>query len=353
MVALYIASTTEDSGKTALCAGIGRRLIEQGIKVGFFIPVQLSGKDTANGYKDAAFVREALMLTEPTEQLCYIRLSPKELWRGLTDDANDFVKRLRQAYRQISRGKDVILMEGLGNLDRDKVSTLACYSIADALDARVIVVLCYYSVSELSKIVQIGKKLEKRLIGVVINFVPEPQIEVVKQELSGSLQRSGIRVLGILPEVRGLLGVTVGELAETLRGEILCCPDKAGEIVENIMLGAMTPDSGIDYFSRKANKAVVVRGERADMQLAALQTSTKCLILSGGVRPLPTVMSRAEENHVPIIVLSQDISAVIAGIEEALAKARFRGAEKLRRFENLLQRHFDFKALYQELGLKV
>lgn len=352
MVALYITSTGA-SGKTALCAGIGRQLIEQGIKVGYFIPVQLFETRDADDYKDAAFVREVLTLTEPVEQLCHIRLSRKDLWRSLTDEVDEFIQRLKQSYRKISRGKNVILMEGLNNVDVDKVSTLACYTIAEALNARVIFVLSYYSASELSRVVQIGKKLGRRLVGVVINFVPEPRIGVVKQELAHSLQGTGIRVIGILPEVRGLLGVTVGELAETLGGEILCCPESRGEIIENIMLGAMTPDSGVDYFSRKVNKAVVVRGERADMQLAALQTSTKCLILSGGVRPLPVVMSRAEENHVPIVGVKQDTFATITGIEEALAKARFRDLEKLRRFENLLKRYFDFKDLYVELGLKV
>jgi len=353
MVALYITSVGT-AGKTALCAGIGSKLIEEGIKAGFFMPIQLSETSNADGYKDADFIKEALKLTESTEQLCHIRLSRQELWQGLTDEVADFIQRLKQAYRKISRGKDAIVMEGLSNLDADKVSTLACYTVADALDAKVIIMLRYFSsVLDSSKIVQIGKKLEQRLLGVVINFVPESKMDAVRQDLADSFQNAGIKVLGILPEVRSLLGVTVEELAEILGGEILCSPEGAGEIVENIMLGAMTPDSGMDYFSRKAKKAAVIRGERADMQLAALQTSTKCLILTNNVKPLSTVISQAEEKHVPIVAVKQDICATIAGIEEALAKASFRNLEKLQKFEDLLEHYFDFKTLYSELGLKV
>ncbi len=352
MVALYITSV-EAAGKTALCAGIGSKLIEEGIKVGFFMPVQLCETSDADGYKDADFIKEALKLTESTEQLCHIRLSRQELWQGLTDEVADFTQRLKQAYRKISRGKDVVFMEGLSNLDADKVSTLACYTIADALDARVIIVLRYSSALDASKIVQIGKKLGQRLLGVIINFVPESRMGAVRQDLAGSFQKVGIKVLAILPEVRSLLGVTVEELAGILGGEILCSPEGTGGIVENIMLGAMTPDSGIDYFNRKANKAAVIRGERADMQLAALQTSTKCLVLTNNVKPLLTVISQAEERHVPIVVVKQDTSATIAGIEEALAKVSFRSAQKLRKFEGILERYFDFKALYLELGLKI
>ena len=161
-----------------------------------------------------------------------------------------------------------------------------------------------------------------------------------------------MKMLGMLPEVRSLLGVSVKELAEVLEGEILTCPDNTGEIVENVMLGAMTPDSGIDYFSRETNKAAVIRGERADIQLAALETSTKCLILTDNSKPLPAVVHRAEDMHVPIMIVKQDTSGVIAGIEEALAKTSFHNPEKLRRFESILGDRFDFKAFSSELGLK-
>ncbi|MCX6008714.1 MAG: DRTGG domain-containing protein [Chloroflexi bacterium] len=351
MVALYITSM-EAAGKTALCAGIGRELLDRGIKVGFIMPVQLFEASNADGYKDAAFIKEAFGLTESSELLCPIRLSQRELWLSLTDEVADFTQRLKQAYRKISRGKDIVIMEGLGNLGLDKVSTLACYTIAETLEARVIIVLRYSSVLNLSEIVQIGKKLGQRLLGIVISFMPESKMEIMQQELIASFHGAGIKVLGVLPEVRSLLGVSVGELAEILGGEILSSPDSADEIVENIMLGAMTLDSGVEYFARKTNKAAVIRGERPDMQLAALETSTKCLIITNNVKPLPAVVSQAEEKHVPIILVKQDTTVVIAGIEEALAKASFRSSRKLEMFGDVLDCYFDFKALYSELGLK-
>ena len=76
--------------------------------------------------------------------------------------------------------------------------------------------------------------------------------------------------------------ITVGELAEVIGGKIINHQEKSGEPVENYMLGAMVVDSGLDYFNRKKNKAAIIRQERLDMQLAALETSTICLVLSGG-----------------------------------------------------------------------
>jgi BioD-like phosphotransacetylase family protein len=348
---LYITSM-ETTGKTTLCAGIGRKLLDRGIKVGFFIPVQLSENSNADGYEDAAFIKEAFGLTESSEQLCPMRLSQRELWRSLTDEATDFTQKLKQAYRKISRSKDIIIMEGLGNLDVDKVAALTCYTITETLEAKVIIVLHYSSALDVSKILQICKKLGPRLLGVVINFVPKPKIEAVKQELTALFGKAGIKVLGIFPEIRSLLGVSIGELAKILDGEVLTSPEAVDDIVENVMLGAMTLDSGVEYFARKADKAAVIRGERPDMQLAALETSTKCLIITNNMKPLPAVVTQAEEKHVPIILVKQDTAATIAGIEEALTKTSFRSPRKLNMFGEVLERYFDFKALNSELGLK-
>ena len=350
MVALYITST-ESAGKTALCTGIGRKLIDRGSKVGFMMPVHLIETGKTDGCGDAAFIKDTLKLNESEELICPIRLSQHELWRNLTEDVENFSQNLKQAYRKISRDKDVIVMEGLGDLDVDKVSTLACYTIADVLEARVIIVLHYSPGFDVSKIVRISKKV-KHLAGVIINLVPRSKIETAGQQLTASFSKAGIKVLGILPEVRSLLGVSAKDLAQVLNGEILTAPEKTDEIVENVMVGAMTVDSGVMYFNRKGNKAVVVRGERADMQLAALETPTRCLIVTDNVKPLPFVIVRAQEKHVPVIMVKQDTSAAIDGIEEALTKASFWSGRKLEMFGEVLDNYFDFQALYSELGLE-
>ena len=350
MVALYITSM-ESSGKTALCAGIGRKLLGLGVKVGFFIPVQLLETSGTNGNEDADFIKRTFDLTESGEQLYPVRLSQIELWRSLTTEVADFTSKLKQVYRNISRNRDIVIMEGLGNLGVDKVSDLACYTIAEALEASVIIALRYAPNLDVSKIAHIGEKLGQPL-GVVINLVPKSKIEEVRIELSPLFDEAGVKIFGILPEVRSLLGVSVEELAGILDGEILTSPESADEMVENVMVGAMTLDSGAMYFNRKENKAVVVRGDRADMQLAALETSTRCLILTSNLKPLPAVVSQAQDKHVPIIMVKQDNSAAIAGIEEALIKTSFRDPRKLEIFGNVLDRYFDFEALYSELGLK-
>lgn len=352
MIALYLASV-EAAGKTALCAGIGRRLLEDGRKVGFLRPVRLSEANANDGYKDTLFLKDVFGLAETVETLSPIALSRRDLGQSLSVGIDNFKRRLKQAYAVISPGKDVVLLEGLRELKIDKVATEACYQISDILNAWVMVVLRYSRALTALEIVEISQRLGPKLLGVVINHVPESKIEAITKDMKTLFQKKGIKVLGVLPEDRTLLGISVGELAKSLNGEIINSPEAETEIVENIMLGAMTPDSGIDYFGRKTSKAAVIRGERADMQLAALQTSTKCLVITGNLPPLPIVLTEAETKHIPIIVVKQDTQSTVAGIEEALSQAKFNSLKKLEKFSQILDRHFDFLTLYHELGLKV
>ena len=115
--------------------------------------------------------------------------------------------------------------------------------------------------------------------------------------------------------------ITVGELAESIGGKIINHPEKSGELVENYMLGAMVVDSGLDYFNRKKNKAVIIRQERLDMQLAALETPTTCLVLSGGDKaPAYRVRQKADSRGIPIITTSATVNDIVARIDKVLGK---------------------------------
>jgi uncharacterized protein len=348
VAALYITST-ESAGKTTLGAGLGRNLMQHGIKVGFMIPIHIVENGSSDTCADATFYKDMFSLTEADESICPFRLSRGELSNALSKEPAKLTQDIKQACQKISSGKDVVIMEGLGNLS-DRVPTAACYAVADATGAGVIVVLNYPTNSDVPHLVAMNKKV--KLLGVVANLVPNSRMEKVKEQMGDSLGKAGIKLLGVLPEVRGLLGVTVGELARALGGDIITSSEKNDEIVENVMVGAMTVDSGLTYFSRKENKAVVIRGERLDMQLAALQTPTKCMIITNGAKPSPSIIVEAQEKQVPIIAVKQDTAAAIASIEKALAEADFRNPRKLEIFDKVLGNYFDFVTFYSLLGLK-
>jgi BioD-like phosphotransacetylase family protein len=327
LVALYVTSSERAAGKTALCAGIGKYLLDSGRKVAYLRPLTAEAKNqAADGEShDASFMKRILALEASEDVLC------------------PALGKLREAYAQVSQGKDVVLVED--TLDN------ASSGMLEALDARLIIVVGYSTGLPTAEIIDSGKKLGRRLLGVVVNKVPGKRLDQVNNELSARFAGAGITVLGVLPEDRALASLTVGELAEHLQGEMLNAPDRPVELVENFMLGALGVDSGLEYFGRKTSKAVVTRGERPDLQLAALETPTKCLVLTGNTAPIEIVLHRAEEKEVPIIVAREDTSATIASIEAALSRVRFNQEKKLPIITDMIKQRLNLQALSQGLGL--
>ena len=333
MVTLYVISS-ERAGKTAICAGVGKHLLRNGKKVGFFKPiiadtksVPIEGTDS-----DAVFMKHIFALDESVESLCPV-----------ISDGGDLTGKIKEAFAKVSTGKDVVIVEGISEQDQ------ASYGIVEALGAKVIVVEGYSK--DLSKVKNCYKDFGDHLLGVILNKVPGSQLERVHNELSTQFGKAGVKLLGVLPEDRALFTLTVGELAEHIQGEILNPAEKSVELVENFMLGAMCVDHGPEYFGRKANKAVVVRSERPDMQLAALETSVRCLVLSGNTAPLPAALYGAEDKGIPIILAKGNTIDVVASIEDALGKTRFNQETKLPNLTEIMEQHFNFQALYQGLGL--
>lgn len=346
-MALYIASWGKAAGKTALCAAIGRWLQGNGRRPGYLKPVTIGNGGTD---RDGQFLKEILGLPEPVEALTPLRLSNEESLKSqLAGGA--LGTRAKQSHGDVAQGKDVVLVEGVSDLARGGYSADGSYQIVEALKASVILVVAYTTDLSWDKIVSSAQRFGPGLLGIVVSRVPGKMAQSVKDEVVSKLAEKRVKFLGLIPEDRRLLGVSVAEIAEQLQVDILCCKEGSGRLVENVMIGALTPDSGEDYFKRKRGKAVVVRGNRPDLQLAALSTDTRCLILTGGATPIPQVLGWAEDKEVPIIVTKQDTLPAVEEVEKAFAQARFRQPEKLDTLGQLLQEHLDFQSVRQGLGL--
>jgi hypothetical protein len=350
MTNLQIAAY-DPCGKTALCAGIGKKLANSGKKVGYIKPVHVTGHGSKDECLDAIFLNEALELGENKDQLCPLHISQEELWRNLSEDVEKFSGKMKTSCEKAASGKNVLIIESPGAIKDDQVAALACYTLAEAVNARVILLICYCSDYREAEILQVAQKLGDKLAGVVLNQVPLSKLPAVRDECVEYFKSKGVNVLGVLPESRTMRGVTVGEISSAINGDIILFKDKANDLVENVMLGAMSPDSARDYFNRLRNKAVVTGYQRADMQLAALETSTRLMIVTGQ-KPSATVMVKAEDKKVPVMVVQQDVSDVIRGIEQALAAAGFHHPQKLQAMSALLDAGFDYKALNAVLDLK-
>jgi len=355
MIALYVASTDKASGKTALCVGLGKRLQANGYAVGYLKPISLSARRLEGTVvdEDAQFIKDQLQLEETVEDLVPIPLDPQAVESIMRKQKRlDYRKRLCDAYDRVAEGKDVMLIEGVDRLSSGGLIRLPANEVCKLLEAKSLAVIRYDGLLALDPVLFYRGVLGESMLGTVINSVPLRLRESAEEVAKPYLQQEGILVYGILPEERFLMSVSVDEVADALGAEIVTRADKGSELVENLMVGAMTGDIALSYFRQKPNKAVITGGDRTDIQLAALQTSTKCLILSGNLQPQEMIKAVADEMGVPIMVSKYDTLTTIEIVEGFFGKSRFQQEKKTERFQELLAEHFDFTSLYVSLGLK-
>lgn len=333
LAALYITSSAKGSGKTTIGAGLAQYWLGHGKKAGFLKLVIADSPDQPLEMvnSEAMLMKKLLALAEPLDRLCPVFRDESHLQSGL-----------REAYTKVAAGKEVVIIEGVSD------HSPAQRQIAELLEAKVIVATAYSP--ELPQAVNSYRDFGRQLLGIVVNKVPRRRREQVLSEISAQLAPAAVNLLGVLPEDRTLFTLTVGELAECLQGKVLSDAEKSVELVESVMLGANCVDPGPEYFGRQEHKAVILRSERPDMQLAALATPARCLVLSGGTPPTPVVRYQAEDKSVPIIAVGEDITTIARRLEEALGKARF-SLEKLPRLSEMMAEHFDFPAVSRGLGL--
>jgi BioD-like phosphotransacetylase family protein len=352
---MYIASTDTASGKTALCLGLGKRLQSDGFSVGYMKPISLSAHRLEGSMvdEDAQFIKKELQLAEPISDLVPIPLDPQAVESIMRKQKwLDYPKRLLEVFSRVSKGKDVMLVEGVDRLSAGGLIRLPANEVCRLLDAKSLTVVRYTGLLSLDAVLFYRRVLGDPMIGAVMNGVPQRLMESADAVAKPYLQKEGILVYGVLPEDRFLMSVSVKELAEALEAEIVTRPDKGEELVQNLMVGAMTADVALSYFRQKPNKAVITGGDRSDIQLAALQTSTNCLILTGNLHPQDMIKGVAQEMGVPIVVSKYDTLTTIEIVEGFFGKSRFQQEKKTQRFQELLSEHFDFTSLYVTLGLK-
>ena len=122
-------------------------------------------------------------------------------------------------------------------------------------------------------------------------------------------------------------------------------------MVESLTIGAMNVNSALGYFRQGQNKAVVTGGDRTDLQLAALETSTSCLILTGHMDPQPLIISRAEDVEVPILSVDLDTLSTVEIVDQAFGKVRLQEKIKVGCIQELIAKNLDFERFIVQLGL--
>lgn len=351
--ALYVISTETFAGKTTLCAGLARWLEGTGRRVGYLKPLTVPrpGDNPAAGDDDAILMQRLLRLPLAPAELAPVWLDSALAVRLLQgEEAIAPMARVLSARERQPRC-DVLLVEGADDWQQGALAGLSAAAVAEHLDARVLLISRFDGLLGADRVLAVRATLGARLAGVIFNAVGGPEAGAAAETMAPALERHGVPVLGLIPAEPALLAISAGELARRLSGRLVAGDQASDNLIEHLVIGAMNAEAALAYFRQRTNKAVVTGGDRTDLQLAALETPTTCLVLTGALYPSPHVVERARARGVPIVLVDGDTLGTVREIERLFTEARFRQPRKVDRLLPLLEEQLDLPRLLTLAGL--
>ena len=357
MKSLYVTSTEPYSGKSAVCLALGKKLLAKGVKVGYLKPMSTQPWRTPDGQladEDAAFVCKALGLDASPEDLSPVVITPTILRSRLKGMTNgDLLEKIIQAAQKVGHDKDVMLLEGGASLREGYAMGLSNLRLAECLGAPALVMIRYHNEMQLVDDALTARfRLGEQCLGVIYNHVPPEGREFIEEYAQPFLQEKKIAVLGTLPSKPRLSALSIGELIELLDAQVITEYLDVNALAETFMVGAMTVDAALSRLRRQQHKAVITGGDRTDIQLAALETSTVVLILTGNLHPSPLVVQQAENLKVPILLVKENTMETVEVIERAYGKTRLGQPEKLEAFIRLIRENIQLDVIYKALEIQ-
>ena len=349
---LLIASSTASAGKSSTILGIAHQLQHRGCKLGYAKPIGTYFQPTDNleDEQDLQFISQTLKLPNTQVISPLLFLDENTINQRLKGkDTEDYQDSLTHYCQEIN--VDLVILEGADNLIQGTLFNLSTPEIAAKIDASVLLVVKYDPLLLIDQILQARQIVGDRLLGVLINSIPPEELGLTQSLIKPFLQKRAIEVLGMLPHDRLLYSVSIRELVQKLKAKVLCREDRLDLMVESLTVGAMNVNSALEYFRQRQNMAVVTGGDRTDLQLAALEASTHCLILTGNTPPQPLILARAEDLEIPILSVDLDTLTTVEIVAQAFGKVRLHETIKLKCIQELIKQHFDLDKLISKLEL--
>ncbi|MDO8848321.1 MAG: phosphotransacetylase family protein [Coriobacteriia bacterium] len=353
MRTIVVTSTKPYTGKSSLCIALIGYLAGRGLDVGYFKPYGtmpvIEGDLTTD--EDALYVNRVLPRPSALADVCPVVRTQGLIERVLGGESVTSDEAVRAAFDRCAEGRDVMIVEGPTEPAQGSSVGLSAATIARLVDGRVLLVDRPRPTDLPEDALWVASVLGDRLGGVVLNGIDESRLRVVSERVAPFLEGRGVPVLGVIPHDPSLSSVTVAEIVEALNGTVLTAPDRVGDTVESFMVGAMGQDKALRFFRRKTNKAVITGGDRADVQLAALETSTRCIVLTGNQVPGATVMSRAEDLGVPMVLVDTDTLTAVERMEFLFGRVHLHDPVKAARIREMFERDVDLNRLSAIFGL--
>ncbi|MEK7449921.1 MAG: DRTGG domain-containing protein [Planctomycetota bacterium] len=365
MKPLFITSVSDYAGKNLLLTGLGLKMQSDGYRINFFKPLgnRPMRLERILSDEDAAFFHEIFGLKNQLTAATAVLLTDELLERLLAGRWKiDLVEKINQALKKFTEA-DITLIKGVSRFYRGSILGSSEISLIKEFNWPTIVVdRLTFTGETIDGFMGAKRSLGNLLLGVVFNYVPLTKMSYLKKKVVPFLKKNKVEVLGIIPQSAALESVSVKEIKNALSADLICGKDRLENTVEKFCPGIMNVENALRYFRREMGHhvgyptveclAVVTEGDRADIQLAALESNACCLILTGHLYPDDIILSRAEERNVPVLVVHDDTLKIMNKLEKLTKHIGLETLSKVKEANKIVRANVNIKAIYQKLGLR-
>ncbi|WP_462325031.1 phosphotransacetylase family protein [Desulfoplanes sp.] len=354
MIGLYIGSTSGYAGKNMIALSLGMKFQKEGLKVGYMKPVgAVPGKAGDKvGDEDAFFLQEVLGLDEDPGLVTPLVITHDFKAKALAGKCDTPINKIKEAYEKLSSGTDIMVMGGSGSfLHSGKYCGVDGPTLTKLLGLKTILIDRFSKDINYDYLLSVKEQLGDSLLGIIFNDIPVHVMDEVQNVIKPFLENNGINVLGIIPPDSIMKGITIRDLSNRLGGKIISVSSKSDKIVENFLIGTMQVENFMTHFKKHKKAAIIVGGDRSDVQLVALEGGAPCLILTGNLYPNDIILTRSEVLGVPIIVVRDDTYTVAKKMENIQVSHKLRDIVKINQATQIINSNVDFQAIKEALGV--
>ncbi len=341
MKKIVVASTHREAGKTSIIIGLAKALVEKGASIGYMKPIgdRLHYQKKRLWDYDSALVTNILNLTENPENIS-IGFDHTKL--HFMYDEQSTKEKLKEICSKVSKDKDIVFIEGGENLAFGHSVFLDPLTLARTIDAQLVIILS----GEESQIIDDLTFLKKcvlsgdiNLLGIIINQIKDPS-EFKSLHLD-TFQKLGVPVLGVIPYEETLSHFTIDYLNQTLFSKVIAGEKGLMNVVHHIFVGAMSATQVVNKpLWNLENKLIITPGDRSDMIIAALESSTAGIVLTNNILPDdPIIQSMADSRKIPILLMTNDTFATAKLIDDMEILFTKDEVQKIQILENIVKKN--------------
>ncbi len=360
---IFIAATRQDDGKTTISLGLIHAFKKHFKNIGFIKPVgqRYVVEDGCKVDEDSVLIEKVCGMSSSLKDM-----SPVAIEKGFTEkyikkpDSKKLVNNIVTSFEQISKRKELVIIEGTGHAGVGSVFDLSNAKVSRLLGTKVILVTAGgigRPIDEIELNMALFEKEGVEVIGVIVNKVLESKYKKIQKIIRMGLKNKGIEVFGVIPYTKSLSQPMIYHILEETDIKLISKKLGMRNKIQKILIGAMEPHDAMNYIEN--GSLLITPGDRKDLLMAILNSSLlkkskksvsiAGIVLTGGIVPKPKILKLIEKAKIPLLLSKRHTYAAASQIHDIAIKIGPKDREKTKIARKLIEEYVDIDRILRKL----